>query len=92
MLLLYFIVQFNSNHANSVSFFELLNTACPTSGEKSQLEAGESFSSDSEVVAPSSHNEITGTDEILRQFCQLFEKNGLYGQKGATDEGSTQKG
>ena len=63
-----------SNNAKSVSLYELLNTACPTSGENSQLKAGESFSGDCEVVAPSSNKDITGTDEILKQLCQLGEK------------------
>ena len=38
------------------------------------VKAGESFSSDSKVVAHSSYNEITGTDEILKQLRQLCEK------------------
>ena len=58
-------------------------------GKKCLLNAGESFSSDSEVIAPSSHNEIMGSDEILQQMRQLGKTNGLYGQEGATYGGST---
>ena len=69
-----------------------LNTACPTSGKKCQLEAGESFSTDSEVIAPSSHNEITGTDEILRQLHQLGEKMDYMDKRVQWMEAALEKG
>ena len=72
--------------------YELLNTACPTNGKKCQLKAGESFSSDSEVVAPSSHNEITGTDEILKQLRQLDEKMDCMDRRVQHTEAALEKG
>ena len=43
-------------------------------GKKCQLKAGESFSGVSKVVAPSSPNENSGTNKILKQLHQLGEK------------------
>ena len=54
--------------------------------------SAESFSSDSEVVAPSSHNEITSTDEILRQLCQLGEKMDFMDKRVQHTEASLKKG
>ena len=82
----------NSNHAKSVSLFELPDTACPTSGKKCQLKAGESFSSDSEVVAPCSPDEISGTSKILRQLRQLGEKMDCMDKRVQRMEAALEKG
>ena len=63
------------HNADSISLPELprMPQYAPSVGKICQLKAGESFSSDSKVVAPSStsHNEITGTDEIILQSHML---------------------
>ena len=61
-------------------------------GKICQLKAGESFSSDSEVVAPSSHNNIMGTDEILRQLLQLGEKMDCMDKRVQRTEAALERG
>ena len=68
------------------------HTACPTSGEKCQLKAGESFSSGSEVVVPSSSNEITVSHEILNQLRQLGEKMDSMDKRVQRTEAALEKG
>ena len=68
------------------------HTACPTSGKKCQLKAGESFSSGSEVVVPSSSNEITVSDEILNQLRQLGEKMDSMDKRVQCTEAALKKG
>ena len=71
---------------------ELPHTACPTSGEKCQLKAGESFSSDSKVVGPSSQVDITVSDEILCQLRQLGEKMDSMDERVQRTEAALEKG
>ena len=71
---------------------ELPHTACPNSGKKCQLKAGESFSSDPEVVAPSSQNDVTLSNEILWQLCQLDEKMDSMDERVQHTEAALEKG
>ena len=61
-------------------------------GKKCQLKAGESFSSESEVVVPSSTNEITVSDEILNQLRQLGEKMDSMDKRVQRTEAALEKG
>ena len=66
--------------------------SCPTSGIKCQLKAGESFSSDSDVAAPSSPNDISGTNKILKQLPQLGEKMDCMDNRVQLTEAALKKG
>ena len=61
-------------------------------GKKCQLKAGESFSSGSEVVVPSSSNEITVSDKILNQLRQLGEKIDSMDKRVQRTEAALEKG
>ena len=72
-------------------------TSCQTQharpvGKKCQLKAGESFFSDSEVVAAPSPNEISGANEILKQLRQLGEKMDCMDKKLQRMEAALEKG
>ena len=60
-------------------------------GKKCQLQTGEPFSGDSEVVAPSSHD-VTISDEILRQLRQLGEKMDSMDKRVQRTEAALEKG
>ena len=59
--------------------------------KKCQLKSGESFSGESEVVAPSSHD-VTVSDEILRQLRQLGEKMDSMDKRVQCAEAALEKG
>ena len=61
-------------------------------GKKCQLKAGESFSSDSEVAAPSSPNDISGANKILKQLRQLGEKMDCMDKRVQRMEAALKKG
>ena len=61
-------------------------------GKKCQLKAGESVSSDSEVVVPSSSNKITVSDKILKQLRQLGEKMDCMDKRVQHTEAALEKG
>ena len=60
--------------------------------KKCLLKAGESFSSETEVIAPSSHNKITGSDAILQQLRQLGKKMDSMDKRVRRMEAALEKG